>query len=258
MKNHHMYNMLESNQYCIQGFGGTILRKIIEVLNSNWGLLLAFVPGVNVLYLVFRLLVATNGSSKISVWAIFPALLISCLYLIVPASWHWLVTHVIISVIVFIIMRKSQGSYCCKLRTTIPVPAMICVVAFVLLLVNSIANDSTDQLSGQAFPYIHQGMNAIIAEDAAEWSAAVHPTEGTNIANFDYILAELKRNHITLTEDFKFGRRSSIHTVDVEGDGEAIKIERHIIDGSNYYRLVVVCLFNEDGGGMITFDIMKT
>ena len=233
------------------------MRMIIEVLNSKWGLLLAFVPGVNVLYLVFRLLIATNGAAKTSIWTILPALLISCLYQIVPAPWSWLVTHAIISVIAFIVMKNSQGAYYCRFRTTIPIPAIICIGVFACLLVNSIANDSTDRLSGQAFPYVHQGLNAVVAGDTAEWSAAVHPTEGESIAVLDDILADLQRNQIILTEDFDFGRRSYVRQVAFEGDGEAIRIERYIIDGSNRYRMVAICLFSDTGEGLISFDIMR-
>ena len=112
------------------------MDSIISILNSKWAVVLAFIPGVNLLYLIFRFLTVSDKRYNVSVWkigiSVFPVWL---LYRFVPESWDWLVTHLVLSVIAFLYIQSSRGGY--RKRVHLSLNLMVVCGLVLLLLVTS-------------------------------------------------------------------------------------------------------------------------
>lgn len=223
------------------------------MLNQKWSAVFAFLPGINLLYLIFRILTVHDKHYNAPLWLIGMVGAPFCaLYLIVPNSWNWLVTHLIISAIVFVIMMKSRGGY--QVRLQLPFSANIILpVCIALFFVAT---------SGKWLPLVLQhnrvadnaekALIAIIQSDSNTWQSLIHPVKGTDIMNLEHIQNQMLADGLVLPEDFSIERSTAASSKDLS----TMRVELQIDIGKERYRATVTYLSDESGSGFVDFKIV--
>lgn len=231
------------------------MDSIISILNSKWAVVLAFIPGVNLLYLIFRFLTISDKRYSVSVWkigvSVFPVWL---LYRFVPDSWDWLVTHLALSVIAFLYIQSSRGGY--RKHVHLSLNLMVVCGLVLLLLVTSGWWAPIVHEAQSVSAYAETALIAIVQNDEETWQNSLHPVHGEDLKDLKRAQDEIQHNGIILHNDFHFGGDgSSISWCDTEF-GEAVRVEERVEFGDNVYYLVALYLEDENGSGFIEFEII--
>lgn len=230
------------------------MQRIIDVLNKKWSWILAFIPGVNLLYLIFWALTVWNKNRYISMWktvlAVLPMLL---LYRFLPPSLSWLATHLILSLVSFMIMRKCRGAYEPNIKTSSILPV---IVALSLLLP---APTLLPVFWEGEKAYIHsvEALGALVQDDQEAWQSEIHPVYGKELLDMEAFKAELIREGIVLDEVFstKNSPSPTVAPYNVK-DGEASKTQFRVTMGEEEYRITAIYQTSDNGSGLIAFEIV--
>lgn len=233
------------------------MQKIINLLNQKWALLFAFVPGINVLYLFFRFFTVHDKSYNFFLLVIGLAVLPgSVLYHVLPDSWNWVITHLMISAITVFVMHKSRGAYRQKFSFPFSPEAIAPIIVAVMFI----------STSGQWVPSIPQqnvagrniniALDAIIQDDRDAWQALIHPVYGTALLDLERFQQDLNADGIVLGESFSVEGRTAIVDYHVE-DGDAVEVEKLIETRDEIYRVTAVYQTSENGSGFIIFKIKE-
>ena len=87
--------------------------KIKRLVYSKYAPILAFIPVVNLVYLVLKFLSgATVREPKTYIATILTLIVAAILYYLLPGAWGWAVTYVLLSVMSFgclLHIRKSEA-----------------------------------------------------------------------------------------------------------------------------------------------------
>lgn len=140
--------------------------KIKRLVYSKYAPILAFIPVVNLVYLVLRFLCgATGREAKNYIATIFTLIVAAILYYLLPGAWGWAVTYALVSVMSFgcLLNIRKNGSFDKKTmtkRAAVLVPLVI-ILALVLIWVFN---------SGSAVKVETRAMlNALCENDSQQW-----------------------------------------------------------------------------------------
>lgn len=229
------------------------MKHVITMLNQKWSVVFAFLPGINLLYLLFRILTVHDKHYNAPLWLIgIVAAPLCALYLIVPDSWNWLVTHLLVSAIVAVIMVKSRGGYQASLNSPFSKSMIfpLCIAAFFLIT------------AGKWFPLVQQqhavsseakkALVAIAESDTSTWQSLLHPEKGTEIMDLEHIQNQMSAEGLVLSEDFSVDRSTAVFSK----DRSITEVELQIDIGKEQYRATFTYLSDESGNGFIDFKMV--
>ncbi len=241
-----------------------MVDRIISVLNSKYGIILAFVPIVNIAYLIFRLLFVQTKVDKIPLWyfAIIavPAVV---LYNILPGKWGWCVTHLIISCIAAFYMYKSRGAYMGKmaprekmLRNFIP----LAIFAALLILGNlwyAPHNDNPVDSSVVKEKTL-EALDALVENDSEKWNSLIHPVYGTSVKTLSRFKTSLEFDGINFDSGYSYVNQYGTHFTpyDVE-DGNAMCMEAFVYVGGKRCFIKTVWQCSDSGSGFVRFTLVE-
>lgn len=109
------------------------MERMIGILNRKWAWVLALIPGANILYLLFWFL-TVPGKSCFSCF--LPLVAIPPIWLLrwlLPDAQGWLVTHLVVAALSFLVMRAYQGAYRPYFRAPLSMLVPFCILLLALL-----------------------------------------------------------------------------------------------------------------------------
>lgn len=237
------------------------MQKLVKFLNKKWSILIAFIPVVNILYLVFRFLSIRSKRYNISIWSFVVVVPLCLLYLFVPENWDWVVTHLIVSGIVAVIMEKSRGGYELPIRFHMRWEVILICSVFVFIAGVNIWYAPYLSMADTAIEYARKAVDAIVYDDEETWQELIHPVYGTELTNLDAIQSSLKK---VITEElssnnYDLGKTASSKYDVSDGEAVSVAIDLKIsIDtfDFNRYEVTVIYQESENGKGIIDIEIL--
>ncbi len=237
-----------------------MVDKIISVLNSKYGIILAFIPIVNIAYLVFRMLFVRIKVDKIPLWYFaviaVPAVV---LYNILPGKWGWCVTHLIISCVAAFYMYKSRGGYNGNIGFKSNHFFLILVIFILVVSVNVIHSVKPAYSMGLNQEKLYDAINALVANDEEAWLENIHPEHGQNISNIDAVRKRFSVKLAALEGGYEVQHRHKtiLFTSEVE-EGKAAGVHIYVVSKGtgNLYEITAVWQECEHGSGLISVDIV--
>lgn len=236
------------------------MEHLIHFLNGKWSVLIAFVPVVNVVYLIYHFLTLHDKMYNISIWSLLTVAPLCILYRFVPENLDWIITHLIISTIVFLVIRRARGGH--KIPVKIKVRWEIiffCVVLSFGLIMSNVTTPNK-KLAGSARDYAELLLVAIVNDDEAIWQKAIHPVYGPTFSSLDTVKKEIVATGIT-KDNYDI---SSAVIDDYEvSDGQAISAEFKLnittggLGSVECYRLKVIYQESENGKGITSIKFSK-
>lgn len=231
------------------------MQKVIDVLNKKWSWILAFIPGVNILCLLFWVLTTSKDGDSHYLLLIIAVFFSILLCWILPDSWGWIVAYLAISMISFYIMREYRGAYRPYLQESLSNALLFSFALFFLAISPWFASTLSDTVNVQL--HTIDALRALAQDDLEGWQSEIHPVYGKELLDAEAFKRNLIRNGVVLDEDIhkKNSPAPSGHTYDFR-DGEASKLEFRIYMGGEVYRVNAIYFTNDSGSGLISLKIV--
>ena len=233
--------------------------KIISVLNSKYGIILAFIPIVNIAYLIFRLLFVRIKVDKIPLWY-FAVIAVPAVFLynILPGRWGWCVTHLIISCVAAFYIYKSRGRYSGSIGFKSNHFFLILVIFILVVSVSVIHSVKPAYSMGLNQEKLYDAINALVANDEEVWLEHIHTVHGEDILDIDAVRKRFSVKLAALEGGYEVQNRykTILFTSEVE-EGKAAGIHVYVVSKrtGNLYEITAVWQDCEHGSGFISFDI---
>lgn len=232
------------------------MNKLIQILNQRWSIILAFIPGINLAYLIFRFLICIEQTHRVSIWMVgLVAAPICFLYHIFPDTLNWLVTHLILSAIAALMIEKSRGGYYAHFRFSkdaIFFLTVFGIVGIVLIRCLPLVTNA-NQVSNKTESALH----AIVQNDEHTWQTLFHPEYGTELMDLQEFKRALQSNNILIAEDFRYGVGRTAASKEKVEEGSAIGLDALIVSNGTKYRVSVIYQETESGSGFVDFRIIN-
>lgn len=234
------------------------MTRLIRLLNSRFAVLIALLPGINILSLVLRLICVKSSASAVSLWHIcMIGIPFVVLYNVLPGHLGWIVTHFLISAIaVYFTVKvkvKNTSNIMLDKKASIGLLITLVFVIFVVVLKPMISESNSDIRS------VNAALHAIANDDDETWSGLIHPSCSVEL-DLSEVKKQLQTDGINLEEGY-YSDSKQIYTSYAYSvsDGKARGLETFIYSNATdeEYKVNAVWQDNSSGSGYIEFNIKK-
>ena len=226
------------------------MEKLTGLLNSNWGVLIAFIPLINILYLLFHFFTVRNILRNV-------VLVIMCAFIfplcVVFSQLRGIVVYSYISIVALCYITNSKNMYCKEFSFPFSRENVLGVTIAVLFIATSglwIPNMfKITAVSNNA----ENAIMAIACEDKDAWKKLVHPVYGEELMELQAITNKLKEKGLVVPQNFSVVK--SVGHGYKNSDAIGVEIEIAVGEDREKYLVTVVYLEDENGKGFTEFEI---
>ncbi|MBQ3482071.1 MAG: hypothetical protein IJH48_07125 [Oscillospiraceae bacterium] len=224
------------------------MYQILKIMNSRWSIVLALIPGINVLYLTAFILLSKK-QWLFFLWAVPLTLFASAVVLhYLPEKlffWGYYLFFASLGFLCFLRRTDALTDHIQKKTLVVSIVVLICIFG-VAILSSSEMNRAKD--------LVVEAVQAISCQDQEAWSEMLHPccdSEIVSVQNFYLDTGETNSNALeTISSNLKI---VSLHK-ETKNGSSLLQIQARITESDRKLISLLYCS-NQEGEGIVSFVI---